>query len=258
MTGITMDGKLYHVRVIYNTMNRSFALENGVNEDYMLSGYHERDLRGTRYSYEMGIEPHPLYQKDYDDFFDEISAPVDSHTVTLPYGQGVVTFDAEIESGDDTWKGRLAGVDRWSGLKVKFIPISPQRMAYSYQGPQIATAGGGIPTGAIIIWSGTAENIPDGWALCDGEDGRPDLQDKFVLGAGATHSVGDTGGQEEVTLTDSEVPSMNALQNKSPASESWSSSTEYLTGINLSYENNAEPHTNMPPYYALCYIIKTA
>lgn len=38
----------------------------------------------------------------------------------------------------------------------------------------------GIPTGAIIMWSGTLANIPDGWELCDGVDGRPNLLDKFV------------------------------------------------------------------------------
>ena len=66
---------------------------------------------------------------------------------------------------------------------------------------------GGVPVGTIVIWSGTADNIPAGWQLCDGTNGTPDLRDKFVLGAGAAHEVGETGGSEEVTLTVAQMPS---------------------------------------------------
>ena len=41
----------------------------------------------------------------------------------------------------------------------------------------------------IILWSGSADNIPDGWALCDGNNGTPDLTDKFVIGAGCEYSM---------------------------------------------------------------------
>lgn len=37
-----------------------------------------------------------------------------------------------------------------------------------------------MPTGAIISYNGT--DIPDGWALCDGSNGTPDLRDKFIVG----------------------------------------------------------------------------
>ncbi len=37
--------------------------------------------------------------------------------------------------------------------------------------------------GLILIWSGTAASIPDGYVLCDGENGTPDMRDKFVCGA---------------------------------------------------------------------------
>lgn len=44
----------------------------------------------------------------------------------------------------------------------------------------------------IVLWSGAIVDIPAGWALCDGNNGTPNLQDKFVIGAGDTFAVGGT------------------------------------------------------------------
>lgn len=53
----------------------------------------------------------------------------------------------------------------------------------------------GMPTGAITMWAGAIESIPAGWALCDGENGTPDLTDRFILGVG-TNVIGSTGGTQ--------------------------------------------------------------
>lgn len=60
--------------------------------------------------------------------------------------------------------------------------------------------------GVIVMWSGSADNIPEGWALCDGTNGTPDLRDRFIVGAGGEYTVGDTGGAKEVTLTTEQMP----------------------------------------------------
>lgn len=49
-----------------------------------------------------------------------------------------------------------------------------------------------IPSGVIVMWSGTIGAIPSGWALCNGSNGTPDLRDRFVVGEGTT--PGGTGG----------------------------------------------------------------
>jgi len=46
--------------------------------------------------------------------------------------------------------------------------------------------------GIIVLWGGAIVDIPAGWALCDGNSGRPDLQDKFVIGAGNAYAPDDT------------------------------------------------------------------
>ena len=57
-----------------------------------------------------------------------------------------------------------------------------------------------IPSGFIGMWSGSADTIPDGWALCDGQNGTPDLSGKFIIGAGGDYQAGDTGGDSEQTV----------------------------------------------------------
>lgn len=64
-----------------------------------------------------------------------------------------------------------------------------------------------VPSGVIVMWSGSADNIPVGWALCDGTNGTPDLRNRFVVGAGTSYEPGDTGGSASVTLTVDQLPS---------------------------------------------------
>jgi len=66
-----------------------------------------------------------------------------------------------------------------------------------------------FPSGGIILWSGAIDSLPDGWALCNGSKGTPDLRNRFVVGAGSTYAVGATGGAATVTLTTAQIPSHN-------------------------------------------------
>ncbi|PCH69384.1 MAG: hypothetical protein COC06_07500 [Bacteroidales bacterium] len=61
-----------------------------------------------------------------------------------------------------------------------------------------------IPTGLISMWSG--ENLPDGWALCDGTNDTPNLQNRFIMGASNESPIGTTGGAKEVTLATDQMP----------------------------------------------------
>lgn len=56
-----------------------------------------------------------------------------------------------------------------------------------------------LPTGCILQWSGSVASVPAGWHLCDGTAGTPDLRDKFVVGAGLSYAVAQTGGAAAVT-----------------------------------------------------------
>jgi microcystin-dependent protein len=64
-----------------------------------------------------------------------------------------------------------------------------------------------VPAGFIGMWSGAIGAIPSGWALCNGSNGTPDLRDRFIVGAGSTYAIGNTGGANSVTLTEAQIPS---------------------------------------------------
>lgn len=51
-----------------------------------------------------------------------------------------------------------------------------------------------IPRGIITMWTGATNAVPSGWALCDGNNGTPNLKDRFIVGAGQSYGVGNTGG----------------------------------------------------------------
>lgn len=62
-----------------------------------------------------------------------------------------------------------------------------------------------VPQGLIIMWAGST--IPNGWSLCDGTNGNPDLRDRFLRSKGDLTTIGDTGGANSLTLLDTQLPS---------------------------------------------------
>ena len=70
-----------------------------------------------------------------------------------------------------------------------------------------------FPYGTIILYKHTENSndiddptIPEGWAVCDGTNGTPDLSSKFIIGSGKNYNVGDIGGTNSITLKDTHVP----------------------------------------------------
>lgn len=120
-----------------------------------------------------------------------------------------------------------------------------------------------FPVGGIIIWSGSESNIPNNWQLCDGTNGTPDLRNQFVVGAGGIYNVGNTGGESEHTLTIYEMPSHNhSMTVYGFSAEGYyvksSNGSNPIGIVTTNHTGGSQPHNNMPPYYALCYIMKIA
>jgi hypothetical protein len=74
-----------------------------------------------------------------------------------------------------------------------------------------------LPRGAIMQWWGDTTNVPPGYALCDGQNGTPNLGDRFVVSAGTTMTPGQTGGSIVVSINTSTVGDHNHNLTLNPA-----------------------------------------
>ena len=126
-TKITVDGTEYNIRMKFETLHRAFEIIEGPNSGTAINGRTIRDIIGTRYSYQIDVEPDPADPESYDAFYEMITSPEDSHTVSFPYGQETITFDALIESGNDIYMFIVVCRKRGSGLSIVFKAMEPQR-----------------------------------------------------------------------------------------------------------------------------------
>lgn len=129
MQKITMDGKTYRLRIVYESLTESFSIVEGPNAGDMMTGRKERDILGTMFGHTMQVEPEPDYPEDYDNFFAAIRTPVAWHEITMPDGQGTITYKAAVSSGSRKYRGTHMGKKRWTGLTVIFDSIEPVRPA---------------------------------------------------------------------------------------------------------------------------------
>ena len=153
---------------------------------------------------------------------------------------------------------------------IKYNPSTNRLTAGSYAGDGSALTGiEAFVTGMIILWSGAADAIPTGFVLCDGNNSTPNLSGRFVVGYSASngdYDVDDTGGAESVSLTLSQIPSHthSYVGHTYPGSgpeQNQSGGPEDRTSFNVNKTTGSagsgSSHENRPPYYALCYIMKT-
>lgn len=148
-------------------------------------------------------------------------------------------------------------------------------------------------SGMIMMWSGTVATIPSGWLLCNGTSGTPDLRNKFIIGANAddggaaktnvTGSYTQTGGSKDAVVAShshtatSSVTDPGHFHNLTNTGGGGSSGGGNLsidssiagtlttasktTGISVSTTVNSAgvsaTNANLPPYYALAFIMKS-
>ena len=132
-----------------------------------------------------------------------------------------------------------------------------------------------IPAGGIFLWSGSIGSIPAGYVLCNGSNSTPDLRDRFIVGAGSTYAVNATGGSADAVVvshshavTDpghvhggiyTKVGSQDQAGSNiySLMAGSSSNTNSAVTGVSINSAGVSGTNANLPPYYALCYIMKT-
>jgi microcystin-dependent protein len=150
-----------------------------------------------------------------------------------------------------------------------------------------------VPIGGIIMWAGSASAVPVNWALCDGTQGTPDLRSRFIVGASTDTSVGQLGssgmtsfpvgtigGEEAHALSTPEIPNhahktigelgletgKGCLSRGSTLYSGGGGDMMGVTGTDCfmtsaiggdsTNANATVPHNNMPPFFALAFIMK--
>lgn len=139
-----------------------------------------------------------------------------------------------------------------------------------------------MPAGTIVLWSGSIGSIPSGWVLCNGSNGTPDLRNRFLVGAGSTYAVDATGGSADAIVVSHTHTATSAVTDpghahtigaqttasgggggnilNSPISlnvATNSATTGITVATTINSAGNSGTNANLPPYYALCYIMKT-
>ena len=139
------------------------------------------------------------------------------------------------------------------------------------------SGGSSDPVGTIVAWAGSVASIPTSeYQLCDGGAAStsalqaitgsnvPDLRDRFIVGANNISGtgtypgvgVGSTGGSADAVVVEhSHLMRVVGVSGSGPGgvrdAGQWGSGNYATLDEGVSGTNK-----NLPPYYALCYIIK--
>jgi len=109
-----------------------------------------------------------------------------------------------------------------------------------------------IPSGMISIW--TKKRIPEGWIICNGKNGTPDLRDKFIFGTSKESELNEVGGKEFHNHILS-LPVKSAENTNYRGNYTFSLSTEEFHAKNR-LNLKTDVSSNIPPFIKLYYIMK--
>lgn len=107
--------------------------------------------------------------------------------------------------------------------------------------------------GMIMLWAGELEDIPEGWTLCDGTAGTPDLRNKFIVGAGDTYAPGDNGGGLTHQHTYAAPDHNHTIK---PGTDIAAGTVFNKTTDQTTYDDSVDSQSSLPPYHALAFIMK--
>jgi len=197
---------------------------------------------------------------------------------------GVYTTGDQTIAGTKTFSSTISGSVNGSANTASFSTTQ----SITTNNNSIATTAfvrSILPTGVILMWSGSIATIPSGWLLCDGTNGTPDLRNRFIVGAGSTYAVGGTGGSADaivVSHTHTATSSVSdpghvhaspknaapngggagicmagAASGNSPGYDTTSALTGISVSTSVSSSGSSGTNANLPPYYSLAYIMKS-
>lgn len=198
-----------------------------------------------------------------------------------PLANGNNTLYYLVQSGDTLMALTTATVD------YNFYPQQIYAAGYQqgYGDQNNPSYGPVMPPGVIILWSGSVNTIPAGWVLCNGTNNTPNLESKFVVGAGTsevpnnsgddmphTHSVSVSGSSSTSTNGSHNHGMPSSWYNRGLSCGKWNgidrgssdvsavtttNNGDHAHSVNLTCTGNSSAViAPRPAWYALCYIMK--
>lgn len=203
-----------------------------------------------------------------------LAADIAAHAQNEPL---TIDSDGSVKIGtarSNVWLNGKIGVGGGKGKPAHSLDVNGTVSANSFVGM------GAVPVGAILMWSGKPDQLPAGWAFCDGRNvgtlQTPDLRGRFIVGYDERdtdyNASGKTGGAATVTLTEQQMPAHvhTGLTDKTPIPVqkgigNLASLTGTTAGAGLPHAHHfttnpaggGQPHENRPPFYVLAYIMYT-
>jgi len=185
------------------------------------------------------------------------------------------SLDSLTNAGTLTSSGTLAvtgnlTLDAASGTSGQFLTSAGSGVTPTWS---TLTA---FVSGMIMLWSGSTASIPAGWLLCNGTSSTPDLRDRFVVGAGSTYAVDATGGSADAVVvshthtatstdsghthtvpqvTDQRGSGIGTLYTGNGTVASGTGTANITTTVATAGVSGT--NANLPPYFALAYIMKS-
>jgi microcystin-dependent protein len=152
-----------------------------------------------------------LTSTDWNTFNNKLSTTLTSARIWVGNGSNIAQERTIVQD---------ATLDNVGNLTVKGLQSYPvsntaptSNDVLTWNGTAWAPGNRGVPTGVIVMWSGTKTAIPAGWALCDGTSGTPNLLDRFIMSVNiSNYTAGDiniTGGANSYSLSAAQLPSHN-------------------------------------------------
>lgn len=123
-----VDSVAYPVVVEPGGLHRKAAVLDGDNAGRAKSGKMIRDVIGTYYNYTLKLDTRGLAVDKYDALYEVLTAPVDYHTIEMPYGQGSITFQAYVSNVEDRLLDKSTGKTFWGEMTVTFTALAPKRV----------------------------------------------------------------------------------------------------------------------------------
>lgn len=122
-----IDGKEYHVQVM--NLSRSFEVKDAISPVTTQDGGIYRKPIGTYYNYSMTVREKDGDWAAFDDFWEAMSSPVESHVCVFPYNQGTLTQKMYVKSGSQEIRRLYEGGAEWKDITIQYVAQAPKVLA---------------------------------------------------------------------------------------------------------------------------------